>query len=149
MPVLNLQARTILNDYAAAPFSRWFHRKPRTIRRALNGDFLSAKPRLLSLEERIAPAVTATPFVGPGTEEQYQQINLNSLSAPPNAEGAVGPNDFVENLNNLFVVYSRTPTGISATGAATVSGNDFFDPTKTFGTDALHSVYEPAFSSTR
>src|SRR5262249_8991610 len=108
--------------------SRWFARKPRTYRRP----DASRRPQLglLSLEDRITP--TPFGFAGIGTLEQvkffYGADGTRSVSDPPNAMGAIGPNHFVENLNGTFAIYRR-----NGTLAYKATGNDFF----------LHNFQDP------
>jgi hypothetical protein len=68
----------------------------------------------------VAPSVPAllAPVIGPS----WQGTNSNNLT-PPDGNGAIGPNSYVETVNVRFAIYSRTGSQIANADFSTLTGN--------------------------
>ena len=54
----------------------------------------------------------ASPLIGIGLNFTGSTYEKNDFSVPPDSNGAVGPNHFVELINGRFAVYSKTNGGL-------------------------------------
>jgi hypothetical protein len=63
------------------------------------------------------PALLA-PVIGPS----WQGTNSNNLT-PPDGNGAIGPNSYIETVNVRLAIYSRTGTQIANSNFSTLTGN--------------------------
>lgn len=65
-----------------------------------------------------APTLAAAPTIGPS----WQGTSQSNLT-PPDANGAIGPNSFVETVNTRLAIYSRTGTQIANADFSVLTGN--------------------------
>src|SRR2546421_9568916 len=107
----------------ARSLTAWLRPRRRPIRRR-PAPPLCPRLWLERLDDRVAPAVgfTGTTF----SQSGY---------IPPDTNGAIGPNHFVESVNGAFAIYSRTGTLVSR-----VNPNTFFDPD---GPQGNNGVFDP------
>ena len=66
----------------------------------------------------LAPAAPLAPVIG----ASWQGTSQNNLT-PPDANGAIGPNSFIETVNTRLAIYSRTGASIANSDFSVLTGN--------------------------
>jgi hypothetical protein len=95
------------------------------------------RPALEALEDRIAPAVNLlSHYTG---LDFNQSLNLSGGSTPPDSNGAAGPFNVVETVNQVVAIYSPKSTGSSQVSAGLAT---FFSTTNT-GVKLLPNLTDP------
>jgi uncharacterized repeat protein (TIGR01451 family) len=70
------------------------------------------------LEDRTVPSVTVAPSNNSGNGYQGLDFNHSGGYVPPDTNGAAGPTNYVETVNQTVAIYSPKATGASATTAS-------------------------------
>ncbi len=87
---------------------------PRTVPRRLNPSRTKPFPAsfpagvLLLLLQGFCAGAPAAPVTSIGLNFTASTYNVNDVALPPDSNGAIGPNHFVEFINGSFTVYSKT-----------------------------------------